>query len=87
VTLVLLSICGNKGHCSDNNLTMVTVRLIVVYKEAYKKKRNSSHSERHLRHFKLLSSADILMYNSFIDTNLIHNFYINYIKLSSSKFI
>jgi hypothetical protein len=42
---VLLSICGNNGHCSDNSLTMVTVRLTVVYKEAYKTKRNSSHSE------------------------------------------
>ena len=62
MTLVLLSICGNNGHCNDNSLTMVKVRLIVVYKEMYKTKRNSSHSERHLRLFKLLSSADILMY-------------------------
>jgi len=27
------------------------------------------------------------IYNSFIDTNLIHNFYINYLKLISSKIV
>ena len=42
---MLLSICGNNGQCSDNSLTMVTVKLIVVYKETNKTKRNSSHSE------------------------------------------